>query len=468
VSAQRERAVVIGASMAGLVAARVLAEHYREVTVLERDRLPAAPGPRNGVPQARHTHVLLVRGRQILEQYFPGIVEELVADGATLFDSTADARFLTPLGWLPRFKTGLSTVSCTRGLLEWHVRRRLAGCGNVLFVEEVWVTGLIQADGMRRVNGVSVRSRSPGSDRPETFFADLVVDASGRDSSTPQWLTRLGRAQPPQKLVNSYVGYSTRIFTRPEGGRDWLIATIHASPPDATRAAVILPIEGNRWIATMVGYARDYPPTDEAGFMDFARSLRDPIIFEALREAEPLTPIVGYRRTENNMHLYERVDDWPQGLIVVGDAVCCFNPIYGQGMTNAAICATILQDLLRGTTREFEAEFQKRLARHNSTPWLLATNEDFRFPQTEGERPRGGTRLIQRYIDRLFIASVEDPEIFEAFISVAHLLKGPGYLFRPKVVAKVLWHALTHLRPPANRPASPTAAGETQNTASTV
>jgi 2-polyprenyl-6-methoxyphenol hydroxylase-like FAD-dependent oxidoreductase len=454
-SGKRDHAIVIGASIAGLMAARVLSDHYQSVTVVERDKLPDEPAPRNGAPQSRHTHVLLVRGRQIIEEYFPGIVEELTADGATLFDSAADIRLLTPLGWLPRFKTGFMTLACTRGLLEWRLRKRLAQRENVGFLEEAEVSGLLAADQSHRVAGVTWRPHPLTSEGPHQLPADLVADAGGRDSHAPKWLETLGRVPPAVRIVNSYVGYATRVFARPAGERDWVLVTIQAQPPAGTRAGVILPIEGDRWIVTLVGYIRDYPPLDERGFMDFARSLPDPILYEALRDAVPLTPIAGYRRTENYLHLYEAVADWPAGFVVTGDAVSGFNPAYGQGMTNAAIGATILDAVLQRNKPDFEAEFQRRLAAHNKTPWLLATNEDFRFPGTEGERPRAGTWLTQRYLDRLFIASVEDQDVFEAFISVAHLLKGPGYLFRPRIAAKVLWHTLTHLRPPSSPTSRP-------------
>lgn len=438
--------MVIGASIAGLMAGRVLADHYTQVTVLERDRLPDAPTPRNGVPQSRHTHVLLVRGRQIMEDYFPGLIGELTAAGATLFDSSADARFLTPLGWLPRLETGLISVACTRGLIEWHLHGRLAQRRNVRFVEEAEAIGLMREEGQPStragVSGVSVRSRASGSANQDAFAADLVVDASGRSSRAADWLASLGRQKPRESVVNSYVGYATRLYAQPEGERDWLIATLQAHPPQLTRAGVILPIEAGRWIVTLVGYVRDYPPTDEVGFMEFARTLASPLIFDSLQRATPVSPIAGYRRTENYMRHFEQVRDWPEGFVVIGDAVCGFNPAYGQGMTNAAIGATILDEILHEGKPDFEGEFQRRLARHNGTPWLLATNEDFRFPQTEGQRPGALTRLIQRYIDRLFIASMQNTEIFEAFMAVVHMLKGPGYLFRPRIAAKVMWHTL--------------------------
>jgi 2-polyprenyl-6-methoxyphenol hydroxylase-like FAD-dependent oxidoreductase len=453
VNRKREGAVVVGASIAGLLAARVLADHFAGVTLIERDALPATPSARRGAPQARHTHALLVRGRLILEGLFPGLIDELIADGAVLFDSGADSAFMSPLGWLPRFPTGLMTVACSRDLLEWHIRRRLAMLPNVRFIQDTEVTGLIPAQYGRRagVAGVTVRPRGAGlgftAGEPASATlipADLVVDASGRGSHAPDWLAGLGIRRPRETLVNSYLAYATRTYAVPDFERDWKVATIQAQPPDLTRAGVILPIEGGRWMVTLAGYCRDYPPLDDAGFIDYAQSLAHPLIVQAIQRARPLTPIVGYRRTENYMRHYEELPIWPDGLAVTGDAVCGFNPIYGQGMTNAAIGATILAGVLRRSDSHYAARFQKMLARHNATPWLLATNEDFRFPATEGDRPGRGTWLVQRYLDRVIIASLTRRDVLLAFFAVAHMVAGPASLFRPAVVARVLWHALTH------------------------
>jgi hypothetical protein len=205
-------------------------------------------------------------------------------------------------------------------------------------------------------------------------------------------------------------------------------------------------------MVTLAGYCHDYPPLDDVGFMDYAQSLAHPLIFQAIQAARPLTPIVGYRRTENHMRHYEELPNWPDGFVVTGDAVCGFNPIYGQGMTNAAIAATILDRVLRRGDPHYAARFQKLLARHNTTPWLLATNEDFRFPATQGDRPGRGTWLVQRYLDRVIIASLTRRDVLLAFFGVAHMLAGPSSLFRPRVMARVLWHVLSQRGP----------AGETQ------
>jgi hypothetical protein len=214
-------------------------------------------------------------------------------------------------------------------------------------------------------------------------------------------------------------------------------------PPDH-RAGGIYPIEGDRWFVTLGGGGHDYPPTDEAGFLEFARSLCVPAIYEAIKGAEPLSPIAGYRRTENVLRHYERFSRWPQGFVALGDAVCAFNPVYGQGMTAAALGAETLNACLharrpRGAgPAALGLDFQRRLAQGNRAPWLMATGEDFRWPTTEGGRPGPAMRLLHRYFDRVIERSVVDPAVQRVLVAVMHLIEPPSTLLHPAVVASTL------------------------------
>lgn len=438
-------AIVIGGSMAGLIAARVLLDHYEEVTILESDRYPGGPTSRSGVPQARHVHVLMLRGQAILEQLFPGIRADLIAADAQLVDMAGDVEWLTPAGRGLRFPSSLIMLACTRDLLEWHVRLRLATHPRIRFGEETEVTGLLLGRKHSRVVGVRARRRGLTTSPTHELDADLVVDASGRQSKTPQWLQEIGYPALEEDVVNGFLGYASRIYEAPPpDGRTWKAAFIQAAPPDVTRGGLVLPIEHNRFMVTLLGLGRDYPPVDESGFVDFAGSLRAPLIYDFVRSAQPLSAIAGARHTENRWRHYESLDRWPDGLVVLGDAACAFNPVYGQGMTTAALAAMTLHRFLTRHSRGFDEKclgFQKRLARVNAWPWLLATSEDFRVRGTVGGSPDLRTRLMHRYMDQVIQLTTFDRNVRLAFLRVMHMLESPASLFRPSLLLQVVRHA---------------------------
>lgn len=428
-------AVVVGGSMAGLLAARVLAEHFGRVSVVDRDELPTEPRPRAGLPQARHLHHLLAHGRRLLEAQFPGIADELLAAGAHSIDIVADVAWLTPRGWSPRTPSGLLTFLCGRDLLETCVRRRLAADPRVALVERHAAAGLL-ADG-GRVVGVRLRPR--GGAAPVELRADLVVDAGGRASPSPDWLAALGYERPAESSVSAFLGYASRLYALPGALPDWKVLLVQSRPPHNPRTGTMTMQEHGRWIVTLAGAARDYPPTDEAGFLAFARSLPDPTLAAVLERATPLGPIVGFRRSANTIRHYELAARSPDGFIALGDAVCALNPYYAQGMTNAARGALALAAGLRDGWRRpgWSRRFQRRLAAVNRLPWLLATGEDFRYPSTEGRRP-ASTRLLHWYVDRTMARVAERPAVFHELIQVMHMLKPPRALLRPPVALQVL------------------------------
>jgi 2-polyprenyl-6-methoxyphenol hydroxylase-like FAD-dependent oxidoreductase len=447
-----QHAVVIGGSMAGLLAGRILADHFAQVTIIERDRFPQDPVPRPGVPQARHLHALLMRGREVLEQLFPGLSKELTAAGAIVIEAGADLAWLTPGGWGVNFQSGLTALAFTRALLDWRVRHRLAEYNNVRFLEDYEVTGLIANSSHQAVTGITLRLRQgtePNSE--QRLEADLVVDASGRNSRLPQWLTALGYPSPAETVINAHLGYASRLYRPPAGFEaDWKGIFLQAAPPDNTRAGVLFPVEGGRWLVTLGGGDRDYPPTDEAGFLNFAHSLPSPLLYNAIKDAEPLSPIYGHRGTENRRRHYERLARWPERLVVTGDGACAFNPVYGQGMTTAALGALALDECLREQRRHqpggdligLARHFQRRLAKVNAAPWMLATGEDYRYRGTTGGRPDRVTRLLHRYMDHIFRLSTESVYVRRRFLEVHQMLRPPAALFRPGVILRVLWQAL--------------------------
>ncbi|HZS08922.1 MAG TPA: FAD-dependent monooxygenase [Blastocatellia bacterium] len=472
------RAVVIGGSMAGMLAARVLAEHYERVTVIERDSFPEGPESRPGTPQARHLHGLMLRGRQIIEQLFPGLNDELVAAGAINIDAGSDIAWHTPGGWGVNFRSGLEVLAFTRDLLDWAIRRRLKQFDNVRFVEECDVTGLLGDEVGRGVDGVRVRFRHLPADilaGEKELRADLVVDATGRASGMPQWLEALGYEAPAETVVNAHLGYASRLYRIPAGFKaDWKAVFLQAAPPDRTRAGIIFPVEGDRWILTLGGGDRDYPPTDEAGFRAFARSLWSPLIASSISGAEPLSPIYGNRSTQNRLRHYEHLKRWPERLIVIGDSVCAFNPVYGQGMTTAAMGALELDRCLREQRRRhpdgdltgMARRFQRKLARINAAAWMLATGEDYRYRGTEGGTPDRMTRFMHRYMDQIFRLSSKNTRVRRAFLEVQQMIKSPAALFHPGIVARVLWQTI---KPWGNRrEAAGVASGSRQRVSETA
>lgn len=454
---QENHAIVMGGSIAGLLAARVLLDHFDRVTLLERDQFPESPDIRPGVPQGAHVHALLLRGLQIIEQLFPGIVADLQQDGAELRDWIYHWKFLSIWGWLEQHESGLESLCCSRLLIEWHLRQRLLKFHNFVLRPGCYIKGVeVDPADNNRITGVHYLQKSALDSPPDhlhTMAATLVVDATGRQSQLPQYLAKLGYETPPTTIVNSFLGYASRWYKRPANDvadPDSEGIFLIASPGETKRGGVLYPVEGNRWLVTLSGIAGDHPPGDEAGFIAFMKSQRDPIFYERLKDAEPCSPIYCYRRTENQWRHYEKIS-LPAGLIALGDAVCCFNPIYGQGMTAAAMGAMTLDKTLREflpTSHDSATQlvlnhrltqtFQARLATTLKTPWLMATGEDFRWKETEGDRPGWVSQQLQRYFDRVLQLARVDAMAHRLFIQVAHLVKPPTALFSPRMIWKAL------------------------------
>jgi 2-polyprenyl-6-methoxyphenol hydroxylase-like FAD-dependent oxidoreductase len=443
-SSNHGHALVIGGSIAGLLAARVLADHFDRVTIVERDRFPEKAEPRPGVPQSNQVHVLLTRGQQILEQLFPGFKAELADKNSSSVDWTADSPFLSSSGWAPRFPSGITTQTCTRNLLEMLIRKRLTTYPHLQFRDASQVVNLLGNTDNTAIQGVLIRDRDGNQ---AELSAQLVIDASGRGSKAPEWLQTLGYGKPKETAIDSFLGYASRWYQCPADFQsDWKVLTIMTKAPNKTRAGSLFPIEDNRWIVTLAGVCRDYPPVDEAGFLDFAHSLRSPIIYKAIENAQPLSPVYSYRRTGNRLRHYERMSKFPENFVIIGDAVCAFNPIYGQGMTVAMLGALTLDRCLKQykphrnnkDLRGFSRRFQKHLAKVNNTSWQMAIGEDLRWPTTIGAKPNTILRLMHAYIDRVIMVAVENPKVYQTFLEVMHMLKPMSALFKPSILIQVL------------------------------
>jgi 2-polyprenyl-6-methoxyphenol hydroxylase-like FAD-dependent oxidoreductase len=450
-----DHAVVLGASMAGLTAARVLADAYQRVTVLERDALPATAAHRKGVPQSRHAHGLLAGGRAALEELFPGLTDELVANGALTGDLQADTRWYNQGLRLCPGPSDLRALAVSRPLLEQCVRDRVRVLGNVRLVDRCDAAGLVGTPDGRRVCGVRVIRRTDGS-AEEMLEADLVVDATGRGSRSPVWLEELGYPRPAEEEVRIGIAYASRIYRRRPNHLDADRAAVIAATGEHQRGGVLLSMEGDRWIVTLFGYLGQRPPTDPDGFTAFAATLPAPDIFEVICDAEPLGEVLPTRYPASVRRRYEQLDRFPEGYLVTGDAVCGFNPVYGQGMSVAGLQALALRECLQdGPAAGLATRFFARVARIVDIPWGIAVGSDLRFPGVQGART-AKVRFVNAYLARFHLSAAADPVLGRAFLRVVNLMDRPESLLRPALALRVLGGNLRRAatRPDSSRPAS--------------
>jgi 2-polyprenyl-6-methoxyphenol hydroxylase-like FAD-dependent oxidoreductase len=434
------QALVIGAGMGGLAAAGALADHFEQVILLERDRLPDQPAPRPGTPQCRQVHGLLAGGLEALCRLFPGLDRELAAAGAVPVRIAADfCAELPGFDPFPRRDFGRILYAASRPLLEHTVRRRALAQRNVVIHDQCRVLELVPSADHRRVAGV----RCQGIDGSlQTMVADLVVDASGRGALSLAALDAMGRARPRQTIVRLDIGYATIMFEAPEQRPDWQVVLTFAGAPGDRRSGFLLRVEGNRWMACIAELHCARPPRDLAEFVDAARRLRTPTIHDAIRNARPVGMPQRFGLQESSWRQYETVVDFPEGLIPIGDAICRFNPVYGQGMSVAAREASILAEMLRrragdgkglvGLPRDYLAAVQPWIA----GAWSISATPDLAYPQTRGERPVDLEHTLA-FVAALYRLAARDPEVHEVLVAVQHLVRPHDALHNPDLVERV-------------------------------
>ncbi|WP_405757397.1 NAD(P)/FAD-dependent oxidoreductase [Streptomyces sp. NBC_00073] len=430
-----DHAVVLGAGLAGLLAARALAQRFARVTVVERDELAdSGPAFRPGVPQSRHVHVLWSRGLELMEGLLPGVTRELLAAGAALMESPRDFLWLSSADWFHPVP-GSRILVGSRELIDWTVRREVLRDERVRIRSGSTATGLVAGADGRSVVGVRLREGGPLSAR-------FVVDATGRTSRAPAWLAALGHPAPETTRYDSHLGYASRYYEiPPDPARRWQGMYVQGRP-DSPRGGVLVPLDDGRWLATLIGNGEHAPPTGDEEFLDYTRTLRTPALHDVLRDAKPLSSPTGFRSTANEWRHYERLDRWPAGFVVLGDAACRFNPVYGHGMTVAALAADALAGAIRGLApREIAAaarRIQRRTATAADVAWQIATSEDMRYPETEGRPPDQATKVLQAYMARVIVGANADPEISRPFFGVLSLSAPPNTLLSPSTVIRVL------------------------------
>lgn len=435
-----ESAVVVGASMAGLCAARVLADRFDRVTVLDRDTLPEGASPRGQVPQGRHPHLLLGSGARQLEAWFPGLLADLAAGGAIDVDLCADLYWYQGGGVARRPVSGIRGPTMSRPFLEEAVRRRVAALPNVSIREGVSAEGVLADPAGERITAVVL-------DGGETVGGDLMVDATGRQARSLGWIERLGYSAPEVSRVEIDTRYVTQLYRRNERpARDWQVAAI-VDEPAKKRLAMALPVEGERWMVVFGGLHGESAPLSHAERVEYARSFPSPVIAEILEASEPIGEPATHRFPASQRRHVERLRRFPLGWIPLGDAVSSFNPIYGQGMTSAAQQAHVLGKCLdrssgrgdgtRGLGRAFSREYFKAASRIASIPWSIAVGGDFAYEGTTGKKPPG-TDLVNRYMDRVVVAAQYDDLVALRFNEVAALLRRPETLLTPAFATRVL------------------------------
>ncbi|MCP2337438.1 2-polyprenyl-6-methoxyphenol hydroxylase-like FAD-dependent oxidoreductase [Actinomadura rupiterrae] len=444
---------MIGAGVAGVLTARALARRFRRVTVVERDALPdQGPAFRPGVPQSPQIHAFWKHGVDCAEHLLPGLTQELTDHGACRLIVPRDFLWLSPVGWFPRV-SGAADLTCSRVLLDWVLRRMAGADERIEFLPESHVTGLVARSG--GVHGVRLRSAGSG----EPLSAGLVVDASGRRSEAAKWLAELGYPAPTVERYDAGFGYSSRYYKLPDSARrDWKAIYIQTSP-SMPRGGVLVPVEGGRWMATLLGCGEHIPPTKDDQFLDYARSLRSPVLYEALKGAEPLSDAQGYRNTANEWRHYESLKRWPSGFVVLGDALCRFNPVYGQGMTVAAMSAKAIADAIDGMDpariHSSSQRLQRAAAAQSANAWGLATGEDLRFPWTEGKPPGAMVKALHQYMSHVVAAGNVDDATCRTIFQVFGMTAPPTALFKPSAVARVMARWRTPTAAPSTAPAPP-------------
>ncbi|MGF1470675.1 MAG: FAD-dependent oxidoreductase [Rubrobacteraceae bacterium] len=436
-------ALIVGAGIGGLLAARVLSGRFGHVTILERDRLSEGPVPRKGVPQGRHLHSLAVRGSRVLEEFFPGLDAELAEAGCPAVDQASDTITETPAGRLPRFNSEIVMRAVSRDLLEWRIRRRLEAFPNVEFVPNLQATGLLYDKSTRRVAGVKTRARG-GALTEADLAADLVVDASGQGSRAPRWLKEIGYGEPAETVVDAGLGYATRWYRVPEDfGEDWKSLAVLPGWPENPRGGTLRQVEGGLWTAVMIGIGEEHqPPTDPDRFLDFARSLPSPVIADAIEHAEPVSPVYGYRRTANRRRHYEKLRKLPQNFLVFADAACAMNPSYGQGVTNAALSALALDAVFRDRRRPGSGglgrRFHKRQVRILYPSWTTTVSSDSQWAAGSLQELGPFRRRLHRVSDEVLRLATGDEETARTLLEVKNLLKPPWALLRPGILVPAL------------------------------
>ncbi|ORA21482.1 NAD(P)/FAD-dependent oxidoreductase [Mycobacterium aquaticum] len=412
-----KHAIVIGASISGLLAAFGAAEGFERVTIVERDELVDGPTLRKGVPQGRQPHALLTIGRKMLAEFIPDLRQQLIGEGCPAIDEILEVPYWSPEGWRVRYPGPVETIACRRPLFEWVVRRNLMVLPNVDFrfgaVEGLTASG-------DTVTGVRLQDGS-------VIEGDLVVDASGRGSKSPRWMEELGYEAPKEVHVRAYQGYSTQQVRMPEGVLPEGVKGIAAMPhPGNTSGAFLFPADNGVYMLMGAGMMKNYPPKDREALLDYIDTAPSPLVGQFARQTEPISDVVTYRVNSNQLRLWHRMEHRPEGFVVTGDAVASYNPIYGQGMSQAAQGGIAMRDAIRnesGDSRPFPVRFQEGLAKFTDLAFAQSAMADafYEGAEVEGMDPPDTSEMdFFTYLEQL---STEDPEVLDELVRATYSME---------------------------------------------
>ncbi|MGW0324520.1 FAD-dependent oxidoreductase [Nocardia sp. NPDC003183] len=429
-----DHAVVLGAGIGGLLAARVLSEAYSTVTVIERDALLPDSEARKGVPQGRHVHGLLPRGKDILEELFPGFGQDMRTSGVVECDALREVRFTMAGRTLKRVSTGHRAFQASRPHLEQHLRTRVAALPNVTIRDRCDAGSLVVSADGTRISGVAIVDRSDGA--RETIDADLVVASMGRAGVVPSWLDKLGYDRPAEEGTAIDIIYRSAFIQLPPNAlpHDKLVTIgVRDLPP---RALALFAVEGNRHILTLIGHDGEEPPRDQEGFLDFAAAIAPPDVLDAIKNGEIIGDISTFRYKANLRRRYERLDRFPEGLLAVGDSLCSFSPVYGQGMTVAAIQMAVLRECLARGGKNLATRFYTAVTPEIDNAWQLTVIADGAMPHVSA-----GVSLPVRAavaaLEPVLIAAERDTAVATTLYRVMGLVDKPRALLSPVIAARI-------------------------------
>ncbi|NSL86161.1 hypothetical protein ECE50_004930 [Chitinophaga sp. Mgbs1] len=442
----RGNAVVIGGSIAGILSARILADYFESVTIVEKDILPDIPDIRKSVPQAHHVHALAGKSLELIESWFPSITREMVASGAHLIDPMKEMRWYIQGVWFPRCPSDLRTITILRSVLEWNLLRRLkTDCPRVKILDNAIVQGLMTNKESTRIVGIEFRN---AAGKLERIDAVLTIDASGRGSQTPNWLEAIGYERPPETQVEVNVGYTSRIYREsPDSNNDWKSLLIYFTSPDKWRLGAMANVQYDTWVVSLIGYFGDHAPLDEKGYLEFARSLTQPQIFDWLGTATGLSEAKIYKVKNIFWRHYEKLSKYPDGFLVIGDAACNFNPIFGRGITVITSCTEALSMYLSGGRKRSMYYMQRKMVKYIAPSWHLDNIINFSFSQTKGKCPLLYP-YIWRLLEKLLLCSADNVRISQMFQRIVHMHVGVNVILNPTYLLPLIRYIIRpYLRP---------------------